>query len=42
MLLARNEAGDRERARTLLSEASALYDALGMTVFSSRARALVG
>ena len=42
MLLARNGAGDRARARTLLSEAIGLYDALGMPVFSSRAAALIG
>jgi tetratricopeptide (TPR) repeat protein len=39
MLRARDEPGDRERGRALLTEAVALYESLGMTIFSERARA---
>jgi tetratricopeptide (TPR) repeat protein len=39
MLKARNASGDRERARSLLSEAVSLYDAMGMPGFARRASA---
>ena len=38
MLRARDEPGDRERERALLTEAVALYESHGMTSFSERAR----
>jgi tetratricopeptide (TPR) repeat protein len=39
MLLARDDTGDRERARVLLAEALALYDSIGMTNFARRTSA---
>jgi tetratricopeptide (TPR) repeat protein len=42
MLLARGEAGDGERARELLAEATATYRELGMESWAARAAALAG
>jgi tetratricopeptide (TPR) repeat protein len=39
MLLARNDSGDRERARVLLAEALSLYQSIGMPGFAQRASA---
>jgi tetratricopeptide (TPR) repeat protein len=39
MLLARNDSGDRERARVLLAEALSLYETIGMPGFAQRASA---
>ncbi len=39
MLLARGDEGDRERARVLLAEALALYEAIGMPNFARRTSA---
>jgi hypothetical protein len=42
MLLSRNDPGDRERARSLLSEAVSLYESMGMPGFARRASARLG
>ena len=42
MLHARDQPGDRARASGLVSEAVALYDAIGMGAFAKQTRALVG
>jgi hypothetical protein len=42
MLLARDQPGDRARARALASEAVALYHALGMPAFAKQTQALLG
>jgi hypothetical protein len=39
MLLARNDSGDRERARVLLAEALSLYESIGMPGFATRTSA---
>jgi hypothetical protein len=36
MLLARGDEGDRDRARVLMAEALALYEAIGMPNFARR------
>ena len=40
MLIRREGAGDRERARTLLAEAETLYRAMGMPKHTAMAQAL--
>jgi hypothetical protein len=39
MLLARNDPGDRERARVLLAEGLSLYQSIGMPGFAQRTAA---